>query len=174
MLGNINVVNSDCFKQEDRAKIFDVVNSLPSKEHTINGLVCERMRRWVVDELSRDRVDATPRDKANAKFALACIFRRQGRYDKAEPLYMDCLDKRRTVLGNRHPSTLTSMNNLAFLFTSQGRYEEAEPLYVDCLDRRQTTLGDRHPDTLISMNNFAGFYAMSRHVCQGATALKMS
>ena len=35
---------------------------------------------------------------------------------------------RREVLGERHPDTLTSLNNLAALYTSQGRYGEAEPL----------------------------------------------
>jgi hypothetical protein len=50
------------------------VNSLPDKEHTINGLVCKRMLHWVVDELSKDREDATPRCKADAKYALAGIF----------------------------------------------------------------------------------------------------
>ena len=41
-------------------------------------------------------------------------------YDKAEPLYVDCLQKMRVALGNNHPSALISMNNLADLYESQG------------------------------------------------------
>ena len=49
----------------------------------------------------------------------------------AEPLYVETLEARRAVLGNRHPDTLTSLNNLAQLYMSAGtrdRLEQAEPL----------------------------------------------
>ncbi len=36
-------------------------------------------------------------------------------------------------LGREHPSTLTSINNLASLYNSQGRYGEAEPLLKEAL-----------------------------------------
>ena len=36
------------------------------------------------------------------------------------------LDKKKTILGGRHPSTLRSMNNLALVLRYQGKYEEAE------------------------------------------------
>jgi len=58
-------------------------------------------------------------------------------------------------LGDRHPDTLGSMNNLAGLYYSQGKYVEAEPLYVECLATMKQVLGNRHPDTLMSMNNLA-------------------
>jgi len=38
------------------------------------------------------------------------------------------LSLRREVLGDRHPDTLTSLNNLAGLYEATGRYSEAEPL----------------------------------------------
>jgi Tetratricopeptide repeat len=34
-----------------------------------------------------------------------------------------------TVLGNEHPSTLMSMNNLALLLRDQGKYEQAEEMH---------------------------------------------
>ena len=77
---------------------------------------------------------------------------------RAEPLFLECLKQRQVALGDTHPDTLRSMNNLAILYHSQGKYAEAEPLYLECLKQRQVTLGDTHPDTLNSMNNVAGFY----------------
>ena len=74
---------------------------------------------------------------------------------------MDCLALKKEVLGERHPSTLTSMNNLAGLYQAQGRYSEAEPLYVDCLALEKEVLGERHPSTLGSEYNLAAF----RYVC---------
>jgi len=68
------------------------------------------------------------------------------------------LATRKEVSGDRHPDTLTSMNNLAALYKSQGKYDEAEPLYVECLATSKQVLGDRHPSTLTFMNNLAGLY----------------
>ena len=59
---------------------------------------------------------------------LAGLCESQGRYYEALPLYVDCLEARRRVLGAEHPDTLASMNNLAGLYESQGRYYEAWPL----------------------------------------------
>ena len=78
-----------------------------------------------------------------------------GRYDEAEPLYRRALEARERTLGNEHPDTLTSVNNLALLLRRTGRYDEAEPLYRRALEARERTLGNEHPDTLISVNNLA-------------------
>ena len=40
------------------------------------------------------------------------------------------LARRRETLGETHPDTLTSMNNLASLLSDQGKLSEAEPLWV--------------------------------------------
>jgi len=87
---------------------------------------------------------------------LAGLYESQGKYDEAEPLYVECLRMRREVLGDNHPDTLSSMNNLAVLYKSQGKYDEAEPLYVECLRYDEEKCWETiilH--TLISMNNLA-------------------
>merc|ERR1712054_715116 len=61
----------------------------------------------------------------------------------------------REKLGDKHPSTLTSINNLAGLLEERGRLDEAEPLYQEALAGRREKLGDKHPDTLLSINNLA-------------------
>jgi hypothetical protein len=58
-------------------------------------------------------------------------------------------------LGEDHPDTLSTMNDLAELYHSQGKYNKAKPLYVKCLDMRRIKLGEGHPDTLRSKNNLA-------------------
>jgi CHAT domain-containing protein/Flp pilus assembly protein TadD len=89
---------------------------------------------------------------------LAELYRSQGRYGKAEPLYKRCLQLTEEVLGPKHSNTLTSINNLAVLYYSQGSYGEAEPLYKRCLQLREEVLGPKHPSTLQSINNLAGLY----------------
>jgi hypothetical protein len=59
------------------------------------------------------------------------------------------------VLGKEHPSTLTSMNNLATVLRDQGKYEQVEEMHRQVLGLSETVLGKEHPSTLTSMNNLA-------------------
>ena len=59
------------------------------------------------------------------------MYKDQGRYGEAEPILLETLEIRKRVLGEEHPSTLGSMNNLANLYRRQGRYDEAEALYLE-------------------------------------------
>ena len=43
-----------------------------------------------------------------------------GLFDKAEKLYVQCLDAKKSKLGPDHPDTLESMNGLAGLYSEQG------------------------------------------------------
>ena len=52
---------------------------------------------------------------------LYCMMWYVGLYEKAEPLYVDCLQRTRVSLGENHPSTLTYMHNLAGLYENQGK-----------------------------------------------------
>ena len=50
------------------------------------------------------------------------LYRAQGRYGEAEPLYQRALKIREKVLGPEHPDVAHSLNNLAALYHAQGRY----------------------------------------------------
>jgi hypothetical protein len=52
-----------------------------------------------------------------------------------------------TVVGNKHPSTLTSMNNLATVLSDQGKYEQAADMHRQALGLKETVLGKEHPGT---------------------------
>ena len=89
---------------------------------------------------------------------LAELYKAQGRYGEAEPLYHEALQLRGEVLGPKHPDTLQSMNNLGLYWAQGSRYGEAEPLLREALQLRGEMLGPKHPDTLQSMNNLAQLY----------------
>jgi Flp pilus assembly protein TadD len=55
------------------------------------------------------------------------------------------------VLGKEHPSTLMSMNNLAFVLRDQGKHEQAEEIHRQTLEPKETALGKEHPSTLMSI-----------------------
>jgi len=71
---------------------------------------------------------------------LAYLYRGQGRYAEAEPLYLRARAISERVLGREHPLTLISLINLAGLYKSQGRYGEAEPLYLRALEACERVL----------------------------------
>ncbi|XRB03732.1 hypothetical protein NFJ02_18g30870 [Pycnococcus provasolii] len=81
----------------------------------------------------------------------------QGKYDDAEVLYREALERRRRELGDAHPKTLNSISNLANLLKNQGKYADAEPLYREALDGYRRELGDAHPQYSDSCYNFAIF-----------------
>jgi hypothetical protein len=62
---------------------------------------------------------------------------------------------KQTALGDEHPATLTSMNNLAATLWQQGDLPGARLLEEKTLDIRRRVLGEDHPSTLTSMNNLA-------------------
>ena len=58
-------------------------------------------------------------------------------------------------MGPQHPSTATSLNNLASLYRDQSKYEQAEPLYRRALAIYEKALGLQHPDTQQVRQNYA-------------------
>lgn len=78
---------------------------------------------------------------------------------KAENLFRYCLAKRVELLGEDHPDTIHSMNDLASLCLVKGDGHEAAKLYHECYYQRKTTLGEDHRETLQSLHNLALVYS---------------
>ena len=79
----------------------------------------------------------------------------RGAYTSARELQEKVLEISRRILGEEHPDTLTSMNNLADTLRVQGDLNGARELHEKVLEIRRRILGEEHPDTLTSMNNLA-------------------
>jgi len=163
MLATIDISKADAFKQKDKEMILSAVSKTVGLTQ-LNGVVLSLMRDWVIQVYAveyKRRVGilgASHPDTLRSTNNMANLYYSQGKYDKAKPLFVECLSLRKAILGPSHPDTLQSMNNLAMLFYSQGKYDEAEPLYVECLALLKATLGTSHPYSLGSMNNLAMLY----------------
>jgi tetratricopeptide (TPR) repeat protein len=81
--------------------------------------------------------------------------RSRGQYQPACKLHEQALAGRRRVLGDDHPDTLSSMNNLAVDRRILGDLQGARDLHEQALAALSRVLGDDHPDTLSSINNLA-------------------
>jgi len=83
------------------------------------------------------------------------ILTAQGDLAGAREIQERVLEMTRRILGDEHPDTLASMNNLATTLKAQGDLAGAREIQERVLEMTQRILGDEHPDTLASMNNLA-------------------
>ena len=101
--------------------------------------------------------------------AIASAYHAAGRLIEAITLNQQVLPDSIRVLGEDHPNTVTSRNNLAYAYESAGRLTEAITLYEQVLTDRIRILGEDHPNTLTSRNNLAGAYESAGRLTEAIT-----
>ncbi|HZW30668.1 MAG TPA: tetratricopeptide repeat protein [Isosphaeraceae bacterium] len=79
----------------------------------------------------------------------------QGHYAESERVHRILLEIRRKWLGEDHPETAASYNDVALNLNGQGMYAQAEPLCRKAPAIRLKVLGENHPTTASSYNNLA-------------------
>ena len=76
-------------------------------------------------EKAQEELGAEHVETLRCMAAYAELLRKVGRYEEAGALYREVLAVRRRTLGDEHPDTLGSINNLALLLADQGKLGEA-------------------------------------------------
>lgn len=104
------------------------------------------------------KFEQQPQIEAAIRMTIGNTYSKLGDYPAAQSQLERALEIRRRILGEEHPDTLVSMNNLAGLFRDQREYARAEPLLETTLEVNRRIRGEEHPDTLLSMNNLALLY----------------
>jgi tetratricopeptide (TPR) repeat protein len=97
-------------------------------------------------------------DKTWCCMGAARFYQSQCIFTEAESLYVRSLAIYEKQLGTEHPTTASSLNNIAILYYLMGRFEGAELLYVKALAIYEKHLGAEHPDTATGLNNIAELY----------------
>jgi tetratricopeptide (TPR) repeat protein/tRNA A-37 threonylcarbamoyl transferase component Bud32 len=116
------------------------------------ALIDSTILKPAVDAIDKQFADQ-PLVDAALRQALADRYRDLGLYDAALPLQEKALATRRRVLGEEHPQTLSSINQMGVLLDSQGKLEEAGRYYREALEKFRRVLGEEHSETLTSINN---------------------
>lgn len=115
---------------------------------------------------------------ADALVQLATLYRRQGDYGRAEPLYNRALALQEKAFGSVHPAIARTVAGLALLNFEQGHYPRAEGFYRRALAIREKVLGPDDPDVAFSLNGLAslygtqGKYAQAEQLFQRALAIR--
>jgi tetratricopeptide (TPR) repeat protein len=85
----------------------------------------------------------------------AVVLGRIGRYDEAEKLTREVLERREILLGMDDPDCLTSLNNIATIYRKQGRKKLAEETYRRVVKMKEERYGRNNKETMTSMSNLA-------------------
>ncbi len=120
---------------------------------TAAAMIDRTILRPAIETIDKQFKD-DPATDASLRQALATLYYdRLALYDQASPLQESALSTRRRVLGEEHPDTLSSINNMGFLLQAQGKLDQAEPYHREALEKSRRVLGEEHPETLIFINN---------------------
>ena len=87
------------------------------------------------------------------------VLNENGQWQDAVELEEKVLKACKRTLGDEHPSTILSMNNLAWSYNNLGRPQDAVQLREKVLEACKRTLGDEHLSTILSMGNLARSYS---------------
>jgi hypothetical protein len=78
-------------------------------------------------------------------------------------LYESALEIRRSELGDCHPETAMSLNNLAVLYYRTNRLPEAATMLSDVVNIFEELLGPNHPNTVNVRINLEGIQQAMAH-----------
>jgi tetratricopeptide (TPR) repeat protein len=84
---------------------------------------------------------------ANSLHNLATLYRDQGRYAEAEPLFQRALQIREQQFGPEHPETAETIHDLAVFQDMQGNSLNALSLYQRAFTIREQVFGSEHSKT---------------------------
>lgn len=98
---------------------------------------------------------------------LGTLYRVQGRYDEAEPLFRQGLELAEKAFDPDDLEVSTGLNNLAVLYKYMGRFAEAGPLYQRALSIIEKALGSEHREVATIYHNLGGLEHASGNFARG-------
>jgi len=108
---------------------------------------------------ARQRLGETHNEFAVALSWRARLYREQGQFADAEPLYKRALAITEKALGPDHLEVSGRLNSLALMYDDAGRTADAEPLYKRSLEIAEKALGPDHTDVGVRLSILAALYS---------------
>jgi serine/threonine protein kinase/tetratricopeptide (TPR) repeat protein len=96
--------------------------------------------------------------EASLRQTIANAYKDLGLYSEAERQDERALALRRRVLGDNHPDTLSTMEDLAWFYREDGAFGKAEAFQLHIYTQRRRALGENHPQTLTALGGLAWLY----------------
>ncbi len=115
----------------------------------------EQTQRKAVEIYRSTLGDDDPRT-ISASSNLGLVLTSLGRFEEADAVLAETLDRSRAALGNAHEETLATLDNYGILLTYLGRFDEAEARHRESIEAHRAAFGEDHENTLAAINNLAG------------------
>jgi non-specific serine/threonine protein kinase/serine/threonine-protein kinase len=120
------------------------------------------------------RFEGQPLVEASIRTTIGKTYEDLGLYRESEPHLTRALELRRRVLGDRDPSQLASMTDLAAVLLKDAKYEQADRLLTKALAISRDALGEEHPQTLAITSTIGRQYvAQGKHAEAEALYVKV-
>ena len=100
------------------------------------------MSQFTIDDLIKEAIEA----------------HNKGDYINEKNAYQKLYDLYKSEVGENHPDTLNTLNNLANSYSCLGDYGKALELQNTVYNAFKEILGENHPNTLSALNNLANSY----------------
>ncbi|KHD05686.1 hypothetical protein PN36_18275 [Candidatus Thiomargarita nelsonii] len=100
-----------------------------------------------------------PLELAKTYNSQAVQYYQQGEFKKALQLAEKALKITTEILGEKHPDSITSLNNLGIFHVKVGKFDEALQLFEKGYHISKEVFGKKHSQTLTNMMFLAGIYS---------------
>lgn len=160
-LCRINLARCECFLEEDKRRIFDVVERMDGGLQAVNILVMDLIRNWV-QRAAKDMVakvsastTLTVAQSIHSLIAASTIHIEHGMFDEAQEMLEKavCLADTTEELGEgRLVSPLVSLGRV---YRNKSMYQKARATYNRALDISERVFGIEDHNTLTVVNNLA-------------------
>jgi tetratricopeptide (TPR) repeat protein len=140
------------FSIDSARMMHSVVGSLARQGRDDEAIELTKRQLRVIDALGTEEADfLRPRAIGN----LGALLVRTGRHEEAAPILEDTLTLKREQYGDRHPTTLSTLNNLCSVLASIGNIEQSMVYGREAFEGRKDVLGEGDPRTFVSLLNLA-------------------
>lgn len=140
------------FSLESAQMMHSVVGSLARQGRDDEAIELTKRQLRVIDDLGTPEAEfLRPRAIGN----LGALLVRTGRNEEAAPILEDTLKLKRELYGDRHPTTLSTLNNLCSVLASIGNVEQSMVYGREAYEGRKEVLGEGDPRTFVSLLNLA-------------------
>ncbi len=102
--------------------------------------------------------DSSIHDVATSLNNLANLYKSQGKYEEAEPLYLQALEMSRQLLGQQHPMWQPASTIWQISTHPKANTNKPNPSIIQALEMKRQLLGQQHPSVATSLNNLAFLY----------------
>ncbi|KAH9144477.1 hypothetical protein AeRB84_011579 [Aphanomyces euteiches] len=135
----------------------ELARSKLTLDHPLDEIevILEEVLRHDIRLLSKDHEDTLA-----SMNNLGGTYSRQGKFDIALPLLMECYERRRHVLGEEHQSVRNTMAEISIVLDNQNRLDDSLEWSLRCFELQTRVCGADHPDTGRMQNNLAMSYLL--------------